>query len=98
MEVSKQQEAVVSDIVIVPNLPAEYAAFLVESATDEGSPLRRVAPHAAKAAIEVGYALAGDDAMVPAIIFQAEGWLVEKYVGADFCGLCARSTNHQGEH
>ena len=87
-----------TDTAIVPYVSTESGAAFIEQYAGEDSPLRSVMPHVAARAIGYGAAYAGTNADFAAIAFEAEKWLVGKYVREDFCGLCGRNTDHRGEH
>lgn len=76
---------------------AQAEAYIADnaSAIGEYSPLRAVTLHVAARAIGAAIAL---DGIGSDLVYGAEKWLVQKYVGEDFCGLCGRSTDHRGEH
>lgn len=87
-------------IIIVPNISDDEARHFID-ASDEYSPLRYVAFHVAKRQIARAYAIVAADSAFPSdsrIMAEAERELVARYVGEDFCGLCGRYTDHQGEH
>lgn len=84
-------------IVIVQPIPASMVEAYIAQA-DFYSPLRSVASHVARAAIERSYAFRKAHTSTEAIILGAEMELVQQYVREDFCGLCGRFTDHRGEH
>lgn len=93
-------EAHMSGTGIAAHVNEGQADLIVATYTEAGSPLRQVATHVAARQIGRAVGLLGfaDEAGWPALIFEAEKELVRLFVGSDFCGLCGRYTNHQGEH
>lgn len=85
---------------LAPEVNEAQAQLIIAVETIVGSPLRRVASHVAARQIGRAIALLGYPEVVgwSALILEAERELVRLYVGEDFCGLCGRYTDHQGEH
>ena len=88
------------EVAIAPMVTKELVDALIE-ASDEYSPMRRVAPHVVER--QIGRAIAVltlDEKEINDvhIIFEVEKELVQRYVGEDYCGLCGRYTDHRGEH
>lgn len=83
-----------------PHVSDEQARDFIADFAGEYSPLRYVALHVAAKQIGRAVALLGQpaDAGEAALVSECERELVRLYVGADFCGLCGRYTDHQGEH
>jgi hypothetical protein len=86
---------------IAPQVNVSQAQLIIDAEAGEYSPLRAVAPHVAAKQIGRAIALLGFADEVGGwapLIFEAEKELVRLYVREDFCGLCGRYTDHQGEH
>lgn len=85
---------------IAPHVTDAQAAGFIADFAGEYSPLKAVALHVAARQIGRAVALLGQPAEAgeAALVAECEAELVRRYVGPDFCGLCGRYTDHQGEH